>query len=168
MSVFSQVMLGIVDFAEVAVVGRLRINRAEQIELLDDVGRLEAEDLQHRAFDFLLVDRCRAEGVDVNADRLRMADGVGKLNFALGREAGCDDVLRHLAAHVSRAAIHLGRILAGESAAAVTAHAAVAIDDDLAAGQAGVALRTADHETAGRVDQKFVSFDRAVPRAKLS
>ena len=37
----------------------------------------------------------------------------------------------------------------------MTAHAAVAIDDDLAAGQAGVALRSADDETAGRVNQKF-------------
>jgi hypothetical protein len=34
-------------FAEVAVVGRLAVNRAEQIELLDDVGGLEAEDLRH-------------------------------------------------------------------------------------------------------------------------
>ena len=30
--------------------------------------------------------------------------------------------------------------------------AAVGVDDDLAPGQAGVAVRTADHEAAGRVD----------------
>ena len=34
-------------------------------------------------------------------------------------------------------------------------HAAVAIDDDLAAGETGVALRSADDETAGRVDEEF-------------
>ena len=35
--------LGIV-FAEVSVVGGLAVNRAEQIELLNDVGGLEGED----------------------------------------------------------------------------------------------------------------------------
>ena len=35
-------------------------------------------------------------------------------------------------------------------------HAAVGVDDDLAAGQAGVAHRAADHEPAGRVDQQPV------------
>ena len=97
----------------------------------------------------------RAERIDVHADRLRMPDRVGELHFARDAKPGGDDVLRHPAAHVSGAAIDLGRILAGERAAAVTAHAAVAVDDDLAAGQAGVALRSADDEAAGRVDQKF-------------
>ena len=32
------------------------------------------------------------------------------------------------------------------------AHAAVGVDDDLAAGEAGVAVRAADHETAGGID----------------
>jgi hypothetical protein len=40
-----------------------------------------------------------------------------------------------------------------ERAAAVRAGAAVGVDDDLAAGQAAVALRAADDEAAGRVDQ---------------
>ena len=109
----------------------------------------------HGALDRFLVDGVGAEGVDVHAHRIGMADGVGELDFAARREAGRDDVLRDPAAHVSRAAIDLGRIFAGERAAAVTAHAAVAVDDDLAAGQTGVALRSADDETAGRVDQKF-------------
>ena len=91
----------------------------------------------------------------MNTDRVRIADGVGELNFAARRQTGGHDVLRDLAAHVSRAAIHLGRVLAGERAAAVTAHAAVAVDDDLAAGQTGVALRSADDETAGRIDEKL-------------
>ncbi len=43
-------------------------------------------------------------------------------------------------------------ILAAEAAAAVTAHAAVGVHDDLAPGQAGVAHRPADHEPSGGVD----------------
>jgi hypothetical protein len=44
LSVFSQVRSG--RFAEVAVVGGLAVDRAQQVELLDDVGGLEAEDLR--------------------------------------------------------------------------------------------------------------------------
>src|ERR1019366_7522061 len=43
-------------------------------------------------------------------------------------------------------------VLSAERPAAVTAHAAVRVDDDLAAGEAAVALRTADDEPARRVD----------------
>src|SRR5439155_977616 len=39
------------------------------------------------------------------------------------------------------------------SAAAVRGRAAVGIDDDLAAGDAGVAVRAADDEASGRIDQ---------------
>ena len=53
------------------------------------------------------------------------------------------------------------RVLAAERPAAVGAAAAVAVDDDLAAGQAGVAVRAADDEFAGRVD---VEDDVVVPQ----
>ena len=36
------------------------------------------------------------------------------------------------------------------------AHATVGVDDDLAAGQTAVPVRTADHEVAGRVDVDLV------------
>jgi len=39
----------------------------------------------------------------------------------------------------------------------VAGHAAVGVDDDLAAGQAGVADRAADHELAGRVDEEAIA-----------
>ena len=63
------------------------------------------------------------------------------------------DVLGHVARGVGGAAVDLRRVLAGERAAAVRGAAAVGIDDDLAAGQAGVGLRAADDEAAGGVDE---------------
>ena len=68
------------------------------------------------------------------------------------REPGGDDVLRDVARVVAGRAIDLRRVLAAEGAAAVTAHAAVGVDDDLAAGEAAVAVRAADDEATGRVD----------------
>ena len=93
-----------------------------------------------------------AEGVHHDRNRLRHADRVGQLHFAALRQAGGHDVLGHVARHVAGRAVHLRRILAGERAAAVPAHAAVGVHDDLAAGEAGVAVRSADDEAAGGID----------------
>ena len=106
-----------------------------------------------------------AEGLDEQADRVRLADRVRDLRLAAAGQAGGHDVLGHPAHGVRRGAVDLGRVLAGERAAAVPGHAAVGVDDDLAAGQAGVAHRAADLEAAGRVDQQPVALG---VRSKLS
>ena len=97
-----------------------------------------------------------AEAVDVHAHRMRDADRVGDLELAAVGEARGDDVLRDVARGVRRRAVDLRRILARERAAAVRSRAAVGVDDDLAAGEARVAHRAADHELAGRVDVEEV------------
>ena len=88
----------------------------------------------------------RALGADGDAHRVGHADRVGELHFGALGEAGGDDVLGDVAAHVAGAAVDLRRVLAAERPAAVRAATAVAVDDDLAAGQAGVAVRAADDE----------------------
>src|SRR5271170_3632612 len=94
----------------------------------------------------------RIEGVDQDRDGLSDADRVGDLNFAALREPGRDDVLGDIARHVASRAVDLGGVLAGKGAAAVAAIAAIAVNDDLAAGEAAIAMRSADDETAGRID----------------
>ena len=66
--------------------------------------------------------------------------------------SGLDDGLGHPPAGVGRRAVDLRRVLAREGAAAVRAPAAVRVDDDLAAREAGVALRAANDELARGVD----------------
>ena len=100
------------------------------------------------------VDGLGAEGLHEQPDRGGLADGVGHLDLDPLGQAGRDDVLGHPAHRVGRRTVHLGRILAGEGAAAVTGPAAVGVDDDLAAGQTGVAHGAADDELAGRIDQQ--------------
>jgi len=63
-------------------------------------------------------------------------------------ESGRNNIFRDPTSHVSRTAIDFARIFSGKCAAAVASHAAVAIDNNLAAGQTGVALRSANHEIA--------------------
>src|SRR5437588_1707951 len=79
--------VGIVDLAKVSVIRRLRVNRPQQIELLDDRRRFETECRSYRALDFLFVGGVRAESVDVNAERFGMADRVGELNLAFRSES---------------------------------------------------------------------------------
>ena len=94
------------------------------------------------------------------------ADRVGDLDLAALGEAGGDDVLGDVAGRVGGRAVDLGRVLAGEGAAAVAGHAAVGVDDDLAAGEAGVADRAADHELAGRVDEEVARAARPRRRGR--
>ena len=108
--------------------------------------------LRDEGLEEIIGDLAGAEGVDQNADRLGDADGVSELNFDAAGEAGGDEVLGNVTGHVGGRTVDLGGVLAGEGAAAVTAHAAVGVDDDLAASEAGVAHGPADDEAAGWVD----------------
>src|SRR5713101_4325404 len=135
------------------VVGSLAIDRAKQIELFDDLGGLETENFPDCALQFFLVHLAGAESINADAYRFGVTDGIGELNFTSVRQAGCDDILRHPASHVSGAAIDLRRIFSGKRAATVPSHPAVGITDDLAAGDACVALGTANYEPACWIDQ---------------
>ena len=106
----------------------------------------------YRFCNVLFVDLRRAERFDEDAHRVRDADRVGDLHFAAIGQPRRDDVLRDPSRRVGGRTIDLGRIFSGERAAAVTRHSAVRVGDNFAAGQAGIALRTADDETSGRVD----------------
>ena len=132
---------------------RLLVDRPAQVERLDDAARRQLEVRAHQLADLLVGDRAGAGGLDQDRHRLGHADRVGELHHALLRQPGRDDVLRDVARHVAGRAVHLRRIFARERAAAVRRRAAVGVDDDLAAGHAGVAVRTADDEAPGRVDE---------------
>ena len=99
------------------------------------------------------VDLGRAEGLDHDRHRASDADRVRDLHLAALGDPGGDDVLRRVAHRVRRGAVDLRRVLARERAATVAGHAAVGVDDDLAAGQAAVGVRAAELEAAGRVDE---------------
>ena len=92
---------------------------------------------------------------------MRDADRVGDVDLAAVGEPGRDEVLRHVAGRIRRRAVDLRRVLARERAAAVPCCAAVRVDDDLPAGEPGVAHRAAEHELPGRVDVDEVALVEA-------
>src|SRR5450830_168449 len=137
---------------EVAVGRGFLVHRVQQVEHGGDGVWAQVEDFANQLDDLVIADLAGAEGVQRDRGRLSDADGVGHLDFATIGQAGGDDVLGHVTTGVGGGTVNLGWILAGERATAVTGHAAVAVDDDLATGQAAVAHRATDDEVAGRVD----------------
>src|SRR5204863_4002946 len=77
------------------------------------------------------------------------------LNFAARGQTCRHYVLRHPASHVSGAPIDFARVLARKRAPAVAPPAAIAVYDDFAAGQPGIALRSANDKTSGWINEKL-------------
>src|SRR5665647_3713863 len=127
--------------AKVAVGRGFLVDRAQQIEHLDDAAWPQVEELVYQRSNFLVRDDARALGIDRHVHRLGNANGIGNLNLALPRQPRSHNIFGHIAGSVSGRAIHLARVFAAERATAVRAGAAVGIDNDLAPGQAAVALR---------------------------
>src|ERR1043166_4342799 len=128
------------------------VNRPAQVEFFDDAAGSQLEIITHELRDRGFADASGAGGIDEHRNRVRHADGVRELDQTTIGETGGDDVFRDVARHVGSGTIDLRRVFAGERAAAVRCVTTVGIDDDLASGQTGIALRAASHETARRVD----------------
>src|SRR5438876_12275503 len=105
-----------------SVVSCLAINRAQQIELLDDFGRFEIENFADCALEFFVVQFACAKSVNAHTNRYGMADGVGKLHFAAVGQSSGAHIFCDPPAQVGCAAIDLPRILSRTRAAAMTSH----------------------------------------------
>src|SRR5271157_523819 len=141
-----------VTAAEMTVGRGLAIDRAAQVQRFDDGARRQLEMGADQIRNDCRINFLRAKSLDQDADRIGHSDGVSELHFAAVGQARGNHVLRDMAGHVGGRAVDLGRIFSAESAAAVTAHAAVGVDDDLAAGEAGVAHGASDDEASRGID----------------
>ena len=94
-----------------------------------------------------------AEGLDHERHGAGHADGVRHLDLAAPGRAGGHHVLGHPARRVGGGAVDLGGVLPREGPTAVAGHAAVGVDDDLAAGEPGVGVGPAQLETTRGVGE---------------
>src|SRR6266478_3555753 len=109
------------------VASRLAINGPAKIQRFNDARRRQLEVLTNEA-DQLIVGQAvggRALGIHPDVEWIGVANGVGKLDFALGRQLGRDDVLGNVASHVSGGAVDFGRVFAAKGPAAMPSAAAV-------------------------------------------
>ncbi len=143
---------GFARTTEVTVGGGGAVDGASEIEAFDDAGGFGGEDLGDHDAEFFFGDGAGAEGIDHDRDGFSDADGVGELNFAAGGEASGNDVFGDVSGHVCGGAVDFAGVFSGESAATVTSHAAVSIDDDLAPCESAIAHGTADNKASCGVD----------------
>src|SRR6185437_15456898 len=120
--------------AEVAVRGGGAIDGAAQVERFDNALGRKLEKRANQLGELRIRDYAGSERVRHNGNGFRDANGIGKLHFELAREPRRDEIFRNVASHVAGGTIHLGRILAGKGAAAMTAIATVGIHDNFAPG----------------------------------
>ena len=104
---------------------------------------------------FLVADLAGPEGFDIDRNRFALTDGVRDFNFQPIRQAGRHQVLGDETAVIGRTAVNLARVLGAEAAAADPSHAAVGIDDDLTAGRAAVAERSANDEGSAWINENL-------------
>lgn len=137
--------------AEVTVRRSGLVDGLEKVQVADDRSGAEVEvvldDLDNLAIRLLAGVVC----VDEDRQRLGNTDGIRELDQAAVSEAGSDERLGDPASGVGSRAVDLGRVLAREGTATVGTPAAVRVDDNLAASEAGIALGPANDEAAGRV-----------------
>src|SRR5262245_22668588 len=134
--------------SEVPVVRRLFVDRRAQREPLDHRRRTVVEGANEIRGRLPIA---RSKRVDAHRNRLCTTDGVRDLTLGALRKSVLPRLSSNEAAEVRAATIDFRRILAAERAAAVAAHTAVRVDDDLATGDAAVGRRTAFDELTGGI-----------------
>ena len=98
--------------AEVTIRGGLQINRTFQIQLVDNRGGAQVEDLAYGGGDLAARHALLgAEGLHVDGYRVGNANSVGDLDLDLVGQAGSHDVLRNPTGGVRGGTIDLGRVL---------------------------------------------------------
>ena len=133
----------------------LLVDRTQQIQLTDNAGRAQGEVFANQLSNLVFADFASAEGFNQNGNRMCYADSVCQLDFAFICQTCGNDIFSNVTCSISSTAVNLRGVLAAESTAAMTSHAAIGINDDFTAGQTSITLRTADNETTGRVDVVF-------------
>ena len=141
----SFLVIPVETLAEMAVTGGGLVNRAKEIEMLDDAARSEIV-----AGDEL--------GVTVDDDTgfewLIVANGIGEMHKNFMGAAFFEIVDGNAAGHVGGRAVDFGRIFAGEGATADWDAGTVIIDDEFAASQTSVGFETALMPITGGVEME--------------
>ena len=128
-----------------------------EAEPFDDGSRTKIEDHFSFFLDLGIVEAvfCRIVRIDIDRYRTGNTDGIGDLNSAFVGKTCSNNILCYVTSCIGCTAVNLGRIFAAECTAAMRSCATVGINNDLASGQAGIAMRSTDDKTSGRSDMKL-------------
>lgn len=135
--------------SKVAILGRLTIDGAVQVEGSNDDAGPEIKVVADNRDEFVRRLLGGAVGVDVDGEGLSYADGVRKLHKGPAAEAGGNERLGDPPSNVGCRPVNLGVVFARESPTAVGTPATVRVDDNFASRQASVTLGPTNDEATG-------------------
>ena len=130
---------------------QLTVDGTAQVQHVNNGLRTQVEDLFHGLCQNFVLHLAGAEGIHIDGYRMSHTNGIGQLDLALVCQAGCHNVLGNIPGCIGSGAVHLGRVLTREGAAAMTTIAAIGVHDDLASGQTAVTMRAAYNKASGGV-----------------
>ena len=133
----------------------LFVDRTAKVKHLDDTSRTKIKVLTNDLNKLGLRKFTGSESIHTDRCRMSNTDRIGKLDLALVSKTCCNDILCNITGSISSRTVNLCAVLTGESTAAMTACSTVGINDDLTSCQTTVTVRSADYETACRVDEIF-------------
>src|SRR5262249_1604920 len=119
---------------KMTVACRLPVNRPSQFERFDDTARRELEILANQLGNLVLLDLSSTERIDTDRHRVCNSDCICELDFNSICQSGGHHVLGNISRHIARGAVDLRRVFSRECAASMTAHAAIAVHDNLPSG----------------------------------
>src|SRR5215213_4331503 len=138
-----------------SVGGRPGIDRPIEAEVFANAAGRQRHDFAQRLFKAAFLDLSGLMEIDENGKRLGYADRIRKLDRAALGKLCRNNVLGEITGGISRRAIDFGRIFARKCPSAMGCCSAIGIDDNLAASETGIAIRSADIKFAGGVDMPF-------------
>src|SRR6185436_709460 len=117
--------------AEMAIGGAGLVDWLIEAEMSADALGRQADELGQDGLDPGFIDGARAVRIDIERERLGNTDRVAELDRAAPGEPRRNNIFGEIAADIGGRAIDLGRVFAGEGAAAMGACTAIGVDDDL-------------------------------------
>ena len=141
--------------AEVTVSRSLLVNRTAEVKHFDNAGRSQVKMFPDDLCQLLITKFAGSECLDHNGGGLSHTNRIGQLDLNLVCKPGRNQVLRDITGCISAGAVHFGAVLAGESSATVPCISAICIHNSLASLEAGIAMRTSDDKTTGRIYEKL-------------
>jgi len=129
----------------------LLVDWAAQFEVTNDATRAKVEVILNNLQNFSVRLDTSAVGVDVDRKGLGNTDGIRDLNKSTLAELGSNEGLGDPSGSVSSRAIDLGGVLAREGTTTVSTPTTIAVNNDLAASQTSITLRTTNNEATRRV-----------------
>ena len=140
-----------VSSAEVTVSSGLLEDRSAQLKVANDGPRTEVEVIldDHSDLGVSLARSLHAGAIGVYEDgeRVRDSDGVRQLDQAAVGKTGGNYGLGSPSGSVGSRTVDLRGVLSRESSSSVGSPASVSVNNDLAAGESSVAVRTTDNES---------------------